>query len=65
MILTDIDGVKFTINKDMIAEINDHKTYREIVTIMNDHLLVREDVGYIGWLAMEERNAGPNSERNI
>ena len=59
MILTDIDGVKFMIDKDMIDEVNDRKSHREIVTKMKDHLLVREDVGYIMWLAMEERNAGP------
>ena len=47
------------IDKDMIAEVNDRKSHREIVTKMKDHLLVREDVGYIMWLAMEERNAGP------
>ncbi len=65
MILTDIDGIRFSIDKDMIAEVHDHKTYREIVTIMKDHLLVKEDVGYIGWLALEERNAGSNTKRNI
>lgn len=65
MILTDIDGIKFTIDKDMISEIKDHKTYREIITIMKDHLLVREDVGYIGWLAMEEGNVGPNTKHYI
>ena len=53
MILTDIDGITFHIDKDMIAEIHNHRTYREIVTIMGDHLLVREEVGHIGWLATE------------
>lgn len=58
MILTDLDGVRFIIQPEMIKEIKERKRYREIITQMNDHLKVREDVAYIMWLAMEERNAG-------
>lgn len=60
MILTDLDGTRFIISPDMIKEIKERKRHREIVTRMEDHLLVREDVNYILWLAMEERNAGPH-----
>ena len=60
MILTDLDGTRFIISPDMIKEIKEQKRHREIVTRMEDHLLVREDVNYILWLAMEERNAGPH-----
>ena len=60
MILTDLDGTRFIISPDMIKEIKERKRHREIVTRMEDHLLVREDVNYILWLAMEERNAGPD-----
>lgn len=65
MILTDLDNIKFAIEPDMIREINERKTHREIVTVMGDHLLVRESMKRIQWLIMEERNAGPHSECNF
>lgn len=60
MILTDMDGTRFIISADMIQEVRERKSHREIITRMKDHLLVKEDVNYILWLAMEERNVGPH-----
>lgn len=55
-----MDGTRFIISADMIQEVRERKSHREIITRMKDHLLVKEDVNYILWLAMEERNVGPH-----
>lgn len=59
MTLTDIDGVQFELDIAMIQEF--HRVRRnngkctELITIMGDHLLVRESAAQIMALILKER----------